>query len=307
MKPLVIFIVGPTASGKSDVALALARKIPSEIISCDSMQIYKGMEIITSQPPAPAMKLVAHHCIGVLSPSKEFNASLYRRMAVRAVRSIIKRKRTPIFAGGTGLYASAVIDGIFKGKAGDESVRRRLYALSRKRGGMYLHSRLERVDPEAAGKIHPNDLKRIVRALEVFETTGKTISELQKTRTGIAGEYNVRMFYLELSRADLNRKIDKRVCKMLARGALAEVKRLKEKKLGKTASMAIGIREIQRYLDGACGLDDAVEEMKKNTRRYAKRQVTWFRKDSRLIRIKVRQQDTAGALAKRIRDLLDIL
>ncbi len=299
MKRTIIFLAGPTASGKSDTALYLAKKINAEIISCDSMQVYADMDILTSMPAAAARKSIPHYLIDFLSPEKEYNVSRYRREAVGKIREILAKGKTPLFTGGTGLYMSVVIDGIFPGGKENPAVRAKLYRQADKRGGGFLHSRLKKIDPEAAQKIHPHDIKRMVRALEVYYTTGTPISVLQKRRRGLIGTYDVRIFCLNPQRDRLYERIDRRVERMFSSGLAKEVKKLLRRKLSRTAEKAIGLRETEKYLNGFVSLEEAKNEMKRNTRLYAKRQLTWFRKDTRVRWIDV-HDETPRRVADRI-------
>jgi tRNA dimethylallyltransferase len=240
-----------------------------------------------------------HHLIDFISPEKEYNVFRFRREAVKKIREIVAKGKTPLFVGGTGLYMSVVIDGIFKGGGENPAVRKKLYKQAEKSGGGYLHSRLKKIDPEAAAKIHPHDARRIVRALEVYYTTGKLISLLQKQRKGIAGEYDVRIFCLDPDRAKLYERIDRRVDRMFTRGLVKEVKELLRGRLSRTAEKAIGIREVGEYLEGHMSLAEAKNMMKRNTRLYAKRQLTWFRKDKRTRWIEV-GEESPQCVAKRI-------
>ncbi len=251
MKPAVIFLVGPTVVGKTEAAVILAKEINAEIISCDSMQVYKGMGIITSQPPLPLRKAVPHHLIGCRLPVKEYNVSLYRSQALKKMRDIIRRGKIPLFAGGSGLYMSILVDGIFKANSGNKTVREKLYKQAGKYGNQFLYERLKKIDPEAAAKIHPNDTKRLARALEIFEATGRPISDLQKQRKGILDKYEVKIFCLNMERLQIYRRIEERVNKMFKNGLLKEVKRLLKLKLSRTASCAIGIKELRGYFEGA--------------------------------------------------------
>jgi len=283
LKPRIIFLVGPTAIGKSALAIGLARKINAEIISCDSMQIYKGLDILSSKPDKKMCGEVKHHLLDVASPEKEFNVALYRRLALQAIKNIHRRKKIPLFVGGSGLYMSVVIDGIFKEAGADLKIRRRLYEEAENKGINFLYERLRGIDAQAARKIHPNDLKRIVRALEVYQKTGKTISELKKTRKGLSDKYDILIFGLNKDREKLYQDINSRVEEMFEQGLVTEVKKLMPLKLSLTCRQAIGINEIKGYLEGKYGLEEAKELIKRNTRRYAKRQLTWFRKDKRII------------------------
>ncbi|MCX5711324.1 MAG: tRNA (adenosine(37)-N6)-dimethylallyltransferase MiaA [Candidatus Omnitrophica bacterium] len=296
----VVFIVGPTAIGKSAVATALAKKIDAEIISCDSMQVYKGMRIISSYPDKELLKSVRHHLIADISPSCEFNASKYRSQALRKIKEIIADGKVPILAGGTGLYMSVLIDGIFKTKSADTKIRECLYRQAEKNGSAFLHKRLKKIDPQAAVNIHPNDARRIIRALEIFESTGKPISLLQKERKGLNAEYDIKIFCLNTKRDELYRRIDSRVDKMFKSGLLNEAKKLLKSRLSKTSRTALGIREVKGYLDGAYDLEEAKQLLKLNTRHYAKRQLTWFRKDKRIEWIEVSAKDKPEGIARKI-------
>ena len=286
------------------MAVALVKKVNAEIISCDSMQIYRKLDILSSKPSVTLRKKVPHHLIDILPPTKEYNVSKYRKDSLKIIKSLIKKGKVPLFVGGTGLYVNALVDGIFNFKSEDETLRLRLYRIAKNKGSTYLHQRLKRVDPEAAEKIHPNDTKRIVRALEVFEVTGKPISHLQKQRHGLEQDYEVKIFCLNMARENLYKRINERVDKMFRQGLVNEVKGLLKLKLSKTASFAIGIRELRGYLEGLYGIDEARQLMQKNTRSYAKRQLTWFRKDKRIKWINIKNKDLPGVIAERICSLV---
>ncbi|MFA5145685.1 MAG: tRNA (adenosine(37)-N6)-dimethylallyltransferase MiaA [Candidatus Omnitrophota bacterium] len=299
-KPRIFFLVGPTSTGKTEAAIYLAKKLNAEIISCDSMQVYKGMDIITSKPSITLRKKVPHHLIGVLSPSKEYNVSRYRKDALKKVQDILKRGKSPLFVGGTGLYMTILVDGIFSLGKKSGAIRKQLYKLKEAYGNRYLYKRLQKVDPEAASKIHPNDAKRVIRALEVFKSTGKPISYLQKQRKGFSQEYGVKIFSLNMPREELYKRIGARVEKMFARGLLGEVKKLSKTKLSKTASYAIGIRELKGYFAGVYDLDEAKRRIKHNTCLYAKRQLTWFRKDKRVHWVNINDRQGPKGVAEKI-------
>jgi len=281
-KPTVIFIVGPTSSGKTEVALDLARKLNGEIISCDSMQIYRDMDIITRVTAAERMKDVPAYLARCVSPEEEYNAARFAEEAEKAIEDILSRDGIPVVAGGTGLYMKALLDGIFSAPPKDEEIREELKREAEERGGAYLHKRLEQVDPETAAGLHPNDVKRIIRALEIYELTGETIHDKKKETAGIGDKYECRIFGLELERGSLYGRINGTVDRMFDEGLVEEVRGLRKKGLSRTAGKALGIKEVGFYLEGAAGLDKAREELKKNTRRYAKRQLTWFRADKRV-------------------------
>ena len=282
-KPKIIFIVGPTAVGKTALSLKLARKINAEIISLDSMQVYQGIDILSSKPGLKPRQKITHHLIDILSPDKEFDAVKYRRLAVKAIKDIHQKGKIPLFTGGTGLYLSVLLEGIFQDAGKDEALRQKLYRQAETLGSGHLHRKLQKIDQESALRIHPNDTKRIVRALEVYKLTGKPISELQKKRKGLWDKYEIIVFGLNKDREVLYKSIDRRVDEMFESGLVNEVKKLLKGSLSLTCKQAIGIREIRDYLEGKCDLEQAKNLLKKNTRNYAKRQLTWFRKDKRII------------------------
>ncbi len=282
-RPRVVFIVGPTASGKSAVALHLAERRACGFVSADAMQIYKGMDIVTDRPSPATRRRAPHALIGTVAPAREYNVAAFCRDARRAVRAILGRKRCPVVVGGTGLYIQALVDGFFEGPSADAHVRGRLEREAREKGKGVLHERLLCVDPVAAERIGPHNARRIIRALEVHELTGQPLSELQKNKKGLKGECDVLLFGLRREREDLYARIDRRVDAMLGRGLVDEVKSLLKKKLGTTAYCCIGIREVEGYLNGRYGLDEAVRLIKRNTRHFAKRQMTWFRKNRDIV------------------------
>lgn len=296
----IIFIVGPTAIGKSEAAIYFAERIGAEIISCDSMQVYKGMNIITSKPKLSLIKRIKHHLIGAIPLSKDYDVSSYRKDALKKVKEIISRGKVPLFVGGTGLYLSILADGIFEEDVNDKPIRDKLYEIAKKKGSVYLHNQLKNVDSEAAEKIHPNDSKRIIRALGVFRATGKPISSLQKKRHGLRDDYDLRVFCLNIARDKLYERIDKRVETMFKEGLIKEVKGLLKKRLSRTASYAIGLREAKGYLNGDYGLKEAKNMIKLNTRRYAKRQLTWFRKDKSIIWVNLKDENTPVKISRRL-------
>jgi len=300
MKDKIIFLVGPTAVGKTEIAVHLARKINAEIISCDSMQVYKKMDIITSKPSRALRKLIPHYLIDVLSPIREYNVSRYRKDALKKIKAVLKKGKVPLFVGGTGLYMSILVDGIFEAKSENETVRKKLYKEAEDNGSAYLYNRLVKLDSEAAFKIHPNDTKRIVRALEVYETTGKPISQLQKQRKGLIDKYEVSIFCLHIERDKLNQRIHRRLEQMFRQGLIEEVRSLLKLELSKTAHCAIGIKELKGFFCGAYDLEDAKKLMRRNTRLYAKRQLTWFRKDKRIEWINIADGEKPRETANRI-------
>ena len=299
-KPEIIFLVGPTASGKTQIAVYLAKRLCAEIISCDSMQIYKGMDILSAKPGAGLKKKIPHHLIGVVPVEKEYNVSRFRDQALKKAKALLKKNKLPLFVGGTGLYVSILLDGIFKSVPVNKRLRGRLLREAQRSGGKALYLKLKQCDPQAAARIHAHDTRRIIRALEVFRATGKPISQLQRSRRGLRGDYSVRIFCLDLPREELYRRIDCRVERMFRQGAVREVRGLLKKKIGRTASYAIGIRQIKGYLENSYGLEEAKELVKKNTRNFAKRQLTWFRKDKAIEWVRLRGDESPKNAAEKI-------
>lgn len=275
----VIFLVGPTASGKTKLSVKLAKKLNAEIISCDSMCVYKGMDILTSKPLASDRKKAKHYLIDIISPTKEFSVAEYRKMALEKIEDIIRRKKTPLFVGGSGLYVKAVIDGLFPSAKKDLKFRKKQEALAKKYGKFYLYRKLKKIDPERAKKIHPNDLRRIIRSLEIYYTEKKKPSELKINTQPL--KYDFKIFGIRLDREELYKKIDTRVEEMFKKGIISEIKKLSKKKLSITAKKALGYNEVLGYLKGKYSLKEVKELLKKNTRHFAKKQLTWFRQDSR--------------------------
>jgi len=276
----IIFLVGPTASGKTKLSLKLARKLNAEIVSCDSMCVYKGMDILTSKPSKADLKKVRHHLIDIISPEKEFSVAEYRKMALDKIEDILKRGKTPLFVGGSGLYVKAVTDGLFPSAEKDLKFRKLQEVLAKKYGRGYLYKKLKRIDPDRAGKIHPNDLRRVIRALEIYHTEKRKPSELNSNTEPL--KYDFKIFGLAVERSELYKNIDDRVDEMFKKGIAGEVKKLSKKTLSMTAGKALGYGEVLGYLKGRYSLEEAKELLKKNTRHFAKRQLTWFRPDRRI-------------------------
>ncbi len=298
----VIFIVGATATGKSEVAFFLAKRMNAEIISCDSMLVYKEPKIITAKPPDKILSEIKHHFINIISVTQSYSVYDYYREATKKIKKLFSQDKTLLVCGGTGLYFKALLDGIFSQPNKDGGLRKKLYQEAEGSGLEKLYQRLKKVDPETAKKISKNDKKRIIRALEVYQLTGKPISAKKKEARGLWQKLPIEIFGLKLSRDQLYRRINQRVDKMFERGAIDEVRQLLTKNLGITAEKIIGVGEIKKYLetqggDSPCSsyakasedrpgviplLEDAKEKMKQNTRNFAKRQITWFKKDPRI-------------------------
>jgi len=274
--PGIIVILGPTASGKSALALALARKIGAEILSVDSMQVYRGMDIGTAKPSRDERSQVPHHLIDVVNPDEEFTVARCVGLADQLIADAKARGIPLIATGGTPLYYKALFEGMFEGPGADASVRLRLRELGNDR----LHKRLTEVDSVAASKIHVNDMKRLVRALEIFELTGRPISSLQLEWNGESARLPARWFGLMWDREELNPRINARVKQMLADGWLDETRALLAKygALSKTAAEATGYRQLMECIGGKIALDDAIEQIKIATRQLARRQMKWLRR-----------------------------
>ena len=280
-KKRIISVVGPTASGKSALALELAKRYDGEIVSCDSMQIYREMNIGTAKPTAQEMLEVRHHMIDIVEPETSFSCEDYALLAAEAIDDICSRGKLPIVCGGTGLYLDTLLRGGSSAPSIDTSdVRAKLCARAEAEGIMPLYEELKAVDPESAQAIHPNNEKRVIRALEIYLATGKTKSELDKLSASTDSVYDATVVCLAYkNRQILYDRIDRRVDQMLSEGLVEETVKLLERgvfEANKTAAQAIGYKELFSYLRGDESKDVAVENLKRATRKYAKRQITWF-------------------------------
>ena len=278
----LICITGPTATGKTRLGVDLSLELEGEVISCDSMQVYRGMDIGTAKATEEEMRGVPHHMLDVVSPKESYSVGRYVQEAGAWAEDIAQRGKMPIVVGGTGLYMDSLVRGIdFAESPGDDSLRRELEEIGRSRGGEALLDMLREFDPEAAARIHPNNLKRIIRAIEIYRLTGKTITRHdEESRLRPDAFEAVRIVLSFEDREKLYERIDRRVDVMMERGLLEEVRALLEGGLSResTAMAAIGYKELAEYLDGECSLEDAVQRIKQGSRRYAKRQLTWFRR-----------------------------
>ncbi len=281
--PKVIVIIGPTCSGKTDLAISLGGKIPSEIISADSRQVYKYLTIGTAKPTEKELQKVKHHFVDFLNPDENYNVSKFEKDVLKQIGQIVDNKRTPIIVGGSGLYIRAIVDGIFDVVDTDEKYRMELMNYRKKFGNEFLYEELKKVDPESAKNLIPQNWKRIIRALEVYKLAGKPIWKLQQE---YKRETNLQFFQYGLNweRKILYKNIELRVDKMIKSGLVDEVKNILKLGYSKdiNALNTVGYKEIIEYLEGKTTLERAIELIKRNTRRYAKRQLTWFRKDKRI-------------------------
>ncbi|MEG6522423.1 tRNA (adenosine(37)-N6)-dimethylallyltransferase MiaA [Desulfotomaculum sp. 1211_IL3151] len=299
----LIAIVGPTAAGKTDVAIELAKIINGEIISADSMLVYRHMDIGTAKPTFEEMQGIPHHMIDLVEPDEEFSVAMYQSKAEQLIDDITRDGHLPILVGGTGLYVRSVIDHYdFTPPAKENRLREELKSEAARVGAEAMHRKLSEVDPESAERLHPNDLRRVIRALEVYYQTGKTISEYQYIRKEDPPKYNLKMFGLTMDRQLLYKRIEQRVDLMLEKGLVDEVKNLlKQYETWGTALQGLGYKEIVRYLKGECSLEEAAETLKRNTRRFAKRQLTWFRADQRIHWLNMEHFENKKAIAKEIK------
>ncbi|OUP83090.1 tRNA (adenosine(37)-N6)-dimethylallyltransferase MiaA [Lachnoclostridium sp. An169] len=286
MKQPLIILTGPTAAGKTDTSIALAKAVDGEIISADSMQVYRHMDIGSAKIRPEEMDGIPHHLIDVLEPEEDFNVVRFQELAKRAIREICSKGKIPILVGGTGFYIQAVLYDIdFTENDGDMSYRAFLEETARREGAEYLHGMLEKVDPEAAEQIHAHNVKKVIRALEFHHQTGQKISEHNAREREKTSVYNSAYFVLTQDRSVLYEKIDRRVDQMMEAGLLDEVRALKARGLDKNcvSMQGLGYKEILAYLDGAYSLDEAVRIIKRDTRHFAKRQLTWFRREKDVI------------------------
>ena len=284
MTSRLICLLGPTAVGKTEIAIQLAQRLNAEIISVDSRQIYRQMDIGTAKPTSQEQQAARHHLIDCVDISQPFSVADYQSLADTTITDIQDRGKWVLLVGGAGLYFRAVVDGLFEGPGADAALRERLEGEAAQHGVDVLHNRLRTCDPESADRIHPNNVVRVIRALEVYELTGTPMSQLQQQWHPEKQRYPFIAFGITMPRALLYRRIEQRVDVMLANGLIAEVESLLAGGYARdsVALQSFGYRELIVYLDGNCTYMEAVSQLKQNTRRFAKRQLTWFRKDTRI-------------------------
>ncbi len=280
---MMICVVGPTGVGKSEVAVELARRLSGEIVAVDSMQVYRGMDLGTGKPDPALRREIPHHGLDLVEPEEEFNVARYRREVAPVIESVRSQGKPVILVGGSGLYFRALLDGLCQAPAEDPALRSRLWEEARVSGSEQLYARLHGVDRPAAARIHPNDAKRIIRALEVFQATGRPISQWQQETTRpFVSPSDCRWIGLTCDRAILYRRIEERIDGWIRAGWLEEARSLHRRRLSRTAREALGCRELFDTLEGRTDWEAAVALIKQNSRRYAKRQLGWFRQDSRI-------------------------
>lgn len=284
-KQKVIVICGPTASGKTALSIELAKKINGEIVSCDSMQIYKEMDIGTAKPTKEEMQEIPHYMINTIFPNERYSVADYKKDAKKAIREIIKKGKVPIIVGGTGLYVDSLIYEIeYPDIKFDEKYRQELEEQARKDGLEKLYNKAKKIDPEAMLKISSNDKKRILRVLEIYKATGKTKTEQERKSREKEPEFDYLVYGLNMPREKLYERINLRVDIMIKQGLIKEVEEIYKKyNEFPTAMQGLGYKEVVEYLEGHLTKEEMIEKIKQETRRYAKRQMTWFRKNKQTI------------------------
>ena len=284
-KEKVIVICGPTASGKTALSIELAKKINGEIVSCDSMQIYKDMNIGTAKPTKEEMQGIKHYLIDFVSPDERYSVADYKKDAKKAIKEIVEKGKIPIIVGGTGLYVDSLIYEIeYQDIEFDEAYRNKLEEQAKKEGLDVLYEKAKKIDPEAIEKISKNDKKRILRILEIYHATGKNKTEQEKESRKKEVEYDYKVYALNWNREKLYERINKRVDIMIEQGLIEEVRKIYEKyEKFPTAMQGLGYKEVVEYIEGKTTKEEMIEKIKQETRRYAKRQLTWFRKNKQTI------------------------
>ncbi len=306
MERRAIIIVGPTCSGKTYAALNLAKRLKSEIISADSRQIYKYLTIGTAKPSKEELRSIVHHFVDLLEPGETYNISKFENDSLKIIERLHRQNKIPVIAGGSGLYVKALVDGVIDVDKPDQNYREDLLKIKREKGTDYLYNLLREADPRSASTMLPQNWKRVIRALEVFKYTGKSIVDLHSEQKREI-EIDFFQFGLNWERKVLYTNIENRVDRMIESGLVDEVKSLLE--MGYTGELnslnTVGYKEILSYFSGEYTLDRAIELIKRNTRRYAKRQMTWFRKDKRIVWIDINDLQDLENISERIISLID--
>ncbi len=282
----MIVLTGPTAVGKTKLSLALAKAVGGEILSADSMQVYRGMDIGSAKISQEEMLGIPHHLIDILDPWEEFNVVIFKQKCEECLKGIYERGHIPIVTGGTGFYIQALLRDIdFTENEENTEIRKELEEFAAREGALALHQELAKVDPKAAEEIHFNNVKRTIRAIEFFRLTGRPISEHNQTEKKKGNAYRAAYFVLTDDRGKLYQRIEDRIDEMLSQGLVEEVRRLKRKGLNRSfvSMQGLGYKEILSYLEGECSLEEAVQTLKRDTRHFAKRQLTWFRREQDVI------------------------
>ncbi|WFA09731.1 tRNA (adenosine(37)-N6)-dimethylallyltransferase MiaA [Tissierella sp. Yu-01] len=307
MKEKLFILMGPTAVGKTSVSIELAERLNGEIISADSMQIYKYMDIGTAKISKEEMKGIPHYLLDMIYPDESFTVSNYKELASKYITKLNDKNILPIVVGGTGLYINSLVYNLnFAQVASNDDIRRKLESTRIERGNNYLHNLLKDIDKDSADRISINDTKRIIRALEIYEITGKTMTEYNKNFRLPNEDYDLVMICLNMNREKLYQRINYRVDLMIQSGLIDEVKYILDKGYDKNlvSLQGIGYKEIIMYLENKCSLDEAIEKIKQGSRNYAKRQLTWFRRDNRIRWIDVDCFDDVDDLSDTIQEIV---
>jgi len=300
-------LTGPTACDKTEIGFTVAQKIGGEIISADSMLFYRGMDIGTAKPSPGMRELVPHHFIDIIDPWESYSVGRYVDNVESLIDAADSKDRRFLIVGGSPLYVKGLVDGIFNGPEADWDIRRELEELADKKGNQHVHDILQKIDPVKAGELHPNNLRRIIRAIEVYRMTGKPVSELQEEYKLARKSYRFKVLCIAREREDIYRRINERVEIMFDKGLVNEVQSLLDnpRGLSKQAKQALGYKEIIQYLDGSLTLDDAKEMVMQSTRRFAKRQMTWFRSFPDIQWLDAEELEGSGSISDEIITLLN--
>lgn len=293
-KPKLLILAGPTATGKTKLSIQLGKELSGEIISADSMQVYRGMDIGTAKVTAEEMEGVPHHLLDIIDPKDPWNVMLFQQEAKKKIKEIQERNHLPILVGGTGFYIQSVLYDIhFTENKDDFTYRESLEKLAEEKGPEVLFEMLSNVDPESTKIIHPNNVKRVIRALEFYKETGMKISEHNETEHHRESPYDFRFYCLYRDREELYKRIELRVDQMMEAGLVSEVKKLQKQGLSRNdvSMQGLGYKEILDYLDSKCTLEEAVDIIKKETRHFAKRQMTWFRREKEITFVNLSHED----------------
>ena len=306
LKPLIV-LVGPTAIGKSRVAVDVAKSLNAEILTADSTQVYRGMNIGTDTPSETERQRVPHRLINLVEPDEPFNAGEFRRYATREIMRLYERGRLPFVVGGSGLYVRALLRGLWDSPPVDRSLRRSLEQELRLRGGESMYQELSRVDPETARRLHPRDSVKVLRALEVYRQTGAPLSRAHRESQGRAAPFHALVLGLTMDRAELYRRIDDRVDVELAKGLVVETRTLLAKGYSRdlVSMKSLGYRQMAGYLEGEYSFDEAVRRLQRDTRHFAKRQMTWFRKEPGLRWVAVQPEESSQSVARRLMTMIE--
>ena len=306
LRPLVV-LVGPTAIGKSRIAIEVAQALGTEILTADSTQVYRGMNVGTDTPSEEDRQRVPHRLIDLVEPDEPFNVGEFRRLALREISRLYEKSLLPLVVGGTGLYVRALLNGLWAGPPSDRTLRRELEEEARARGGDSMYQELGRVDPATARHVHPRDTVKVLRALEVYRQTGVPLSKAHEERRERATPFRALVLGLTMERAVLYQRIEHRVDVELAKGLVDETRALLAKGYSRdlVSMKSLGYRQMAGYLEGECSFDEAVRRLKRDTRHFAKRQMTWFRKESGLTWVEVQAEESVRSVSQRVVTLIE--